>query len=110
MVSLSRPRIARHIPTYNGYHDTPDTLEAAFVDVVESFENDTFEVAFVYYPRVDNMGHKFGPDAPETFDEVKTIDGVIKFFLDELDNHDLASSTNLVVVSDHGMSSNKDKV
>ena len=59
----------------------------------------------LYFDRVDHAGHKYGPDAPETAAAVKETDNAIARLLAGLSARGLADTTNLVIVSDHGMSS-----
>jgi predicted AlkP superfamily pyrophosphatase or phosphodiesterase len=55
----------------------------------------------VYFNTVDDAGHAFGPDAPETNAAVAEVDGLIGRLVAELDALD--QPANLVVVADHGM-------
>lgn len=57
----------------------------------------------LYFDVVDVVGHKFGPDAPETGEAVKTADTAIARLLDGLSQRGLRDLANIVVVSDHGM-------
>ena len=56
-----------------------------------------------YFSLVDSVGHNFGPDAAETRDAVKKVDALIGQLYQRLS--ELPISVNLVVVSDHGMTS-----
>lgn len=58
----------------------------------------------LYFDIVDDMGHKFGPLAPETKAAVKEADEAIARLLAGLERLGLRDSANLVIVSDHGMS------
>ncbi len=58
----------------------------------------------LYFDIVDDMGHTFGPRAPETAAAVKEVDQAIARLLAGLDRLGLRDSANLVIVSDHGMS------
>ena len=58
----------------------------------------------LYIDVVDVVGHKAGPDAPETAAAVKEADNAIARLLAGLEKRGLRDRTNLVVVSDHGMS------
>jgi predicted AlkP superfamily pyrophosphatase or phosphodiesterase len=60
--------------------------------------------ATLYFDSVDTIGHDRGPLAPETRAAVREADAAIARLLDGLANLGLRESTNLVVVSDHGMS------
>jgi alkaline phosphatase D len=55
----------------------------------------------LYISDVDEAGHRFGPDSPQTADAVRTVDGLIG----TLDSSLVATHlpVDLIVVSDHGM-------
>ena len=59
--------------------------------------------ATLYLDLVDTTGHKFGPDAPETYAALKEVDGALARLLAGLVKLDVRDTTNLVVVSDHGL-------
>lgn len=58
----------------------------------------------LYLDVVDVVGHKAGPDAPETAAAVKEADNAIARLLAGLTARGVRAGTNLVIVSDHGMS------
>ena len=58
----------------------------------------------LYLEVVDVVGHKAGPDAPETAAAVKEADDAIARLLAGLAARGLREQTDLVIVSDHGMS------
>ena len=58
----------------------------------------------LYFDIVDDIGHTFGPRAPETGGAVKEADQAIARLLAGLDRLGLRDTANLVIVSDHGMS------
>ena len=58
----------------------------------------------LYIEVVDHFGHKAGPDAPETAAAVKEADDAIARLLAGLAERGLRDTTDLVIVSDHGMS------
>lgn len=60
--------------------------------------------ATLYFDIVDDMGHKFGPTAPETAAAVKEADDAVARLLAGLERLGLRESASLVIVSDHGMS------
>lgn len=67
--------------------------------------------ATLYFDQVDQAGHKFGPDAPETAAAVKAIDDTLAYFLAGLATRGIRDHLNLVIVADHGMAaSGPDKV
>jgi predicted AlkP superfamily pyrophosphatase or phosphodiesterase len=59
--------------------------------------------AALYLEMVDDAGHDFGPDAPQTRAAVREMDASIGRLLDALASKGLMDRVNLLVVSDHGM-------
>jgi len=57
----------------------------------------------LYMEQVDKAGHHFGPDSPEYAAAIVQVDTAIGRLLDGLAARGLDDSTNLIVVSDHGM-------
>jgi predicted AlkP superfamily pyrophosphatase or phosphodiesterase len=55
----------------------------------------------LYFSDVDHAGHTFGPDAPETHAAIQTIDALLGKLFAQI--HALALPLDIVVVSDHGM-------
>ena len=54
-----------------------------------------------YFPEVDHMGHKYGPDSDSTRNAVQLIDASIGKMVDAVKK--LHLPVNFIVVSDHGM-------
>jgi len=59
--------------------------------------------AAVYFDRVDSVGHGFGPETPEVQAAVTEVDGYVGQILAGLEARGLLETTNVLVVSDHGM-------
>jgi predicted AlkP superfamily pyrophosphatase or phosphodiesterase len=57
----------------------------------------------LYMEQVDKAGHHYGPDSPEYAAAIVQVDTAIGRLLDGLAARGLDGSTNLIVVSDHGM-------
>lgn len=55
----------------------------------------------LYFSDVDHAGHQFGPDAPQTHEAIRTIDGVLGKLFAALQA--LPIRLDIFVVSDHGM-------
>lgn len=56
-----------------------------------------------YFSDVDDAGHAFGPEAPQTDSAIARVDSLIGALADGITTLGLSGSVNLVVVSDHGM-------
>ena len=57
----------------------------------------------MYLSGVDEAGHSYGPDAPQTREAIAHADTVIGLLLEGLTRRGIADRINLIVVSDHGM-------
>jgi len=58
----------------------------------------------LYFNVVDVVGHKNGPDSPEMAAAVKEADQAVARLLAGLEQLGIREQTNLIIVSDHGMS------
>ncbi|CAC5402295.1 ENPP5 [Mytilus coruscus] len=57
----------------------------------------------LYFHEPDATGHAFGPDSPQIREKVKKMDKILGYLLDKFDSHNLWNNVNLIVTSDHGM-------
>ena len=56
-----------------------------------------------YFDATDTYGHKYGPDSPETNYAIAQLDSILGYYFDRLREINLFDSTDIIVVSDHGM-------
>lgn len=63
------------------------------------------DLLMVYLNRVDVAGHKVGPDHPAVDSAIAEVDSAVGRLVDGLNHWGLWPRTDLVVVSDHGMTS-----
>ena len=61
------------------------------------------QLGTLYFDIVDTIGHRYGPDAPETLEAAASVDASIGRLVEGLKSRGLSDSTLLVVVADHGM-------
>lgn len=91
------------------YHDTtpwrtpPDKETDTVLGWLDLPEAQRPSLILLHYDPVDQMGHVFGPDAPQTNAAIGSVDAAIGKLVDGLKTRGLYDSTNLVMVSDHGM-------
>ena len=57
----------------------------------------------LYFEAVDTAGHRYGPDAPETAAAIEEVDAALARLVSGLEARGTLDETDLVVVSDHGM-------
>lgn len=60
-------------------------------------------VIALYFEDVDSKGHNFGPNHKNTLHSVQEADRTIGKILETIEKSGLTDSTNIVIVSDHGM-------
>jgi len=65
----------------------------------------------LYFEGVDHAGHNFGPDSKQVVEAVAEADAAIARLVAGLDKRGLRATTDIIVVSDHGMAGlSKDRV
>jgi len=57
----------------------------------------------LYFHDTDSYGHAFGPSSPEINKSIKRLDLLVGYLIKQLSKIDLLDSTNIIFVSDHGM-------
>jgi predicted AlkP superfamily pyrophosphatase or phosphodiesterase len=57
----------------------------------------------LYLGDVDQAGHEFGPNAPETDSAIARVDSAVGALMSGIEQRGLGGRVNLIVVSDHGM-------
>ena len=57
----------------------------------------------LYFDQVDHQGHDYGPNSPEVNEALRATDAALGRLVEQLKKRNLYKSTNLVIVSDHGM-------
>lgn len=91
------------LPFPRGQHLSPDQrvdLMLSWFDLPPA-ERPTFVAG--YFGQVDQAGHTFGPDSAEVNEALKLVDGALGKLVAGLKARGLYDQTNVVIVSDHGM-------
>lgn len=93
--------------------DHPDDNETEWrqnIDMVMSwFSEEDFHLVTLYYGEPDNVGHRKGPDHPDRKTIIQQIDRTIGYLRKAIDWHHLTDSLNVIITSDHGMTTVKKK-
>ncbi|MDW7680937.1 MAG: ectonucleotide pyrophosphatase/phosphodiesterase, partial [bacterium] len=58
----------------------------------------------LYFDATDTDGHRYGPHSPEIDQAIQRLDNILGMLFDGLKQIGLEEQTNIIVVSDHGMS------
>lgn len=102
----SDARIGGQLPTYHFHYSKYSDYQQRIDQIVEwlSYPDETRPVFIAgYFSLTDTVGHDFGPDALETYEAVQVVDKLIGQLYERL--QELPIQVNLVIVSDHGMTS-----
>ncbi|XP_074642002.1 glycerophosphocholine cholinephosphodiesterase ENPP6-like isoform X2 [Tubulanus polymorphus] len=94
-----RPQYCRRLqsePDISEFHRSID-------HAVYQLHTDRVDFTAIYVELPDTQGHKFGPLSKELNDSMRTVDKEIQYLLRSLDETGLNKSTNVIIVSDHGM-------
>lgn len=91
-----------HWKTYDG--SMPDS---ARIDTVVKWLNygneEEVDLATVYFSFVDTQGHRYGTDSEEVKAAIKRADDLMGYLMEKMEENELTSKTNMLIVSDHGM-------
>ncbi len=63
----------------------------------------------LYFEATDDAGHRFGPDSKEVDEAIKKEDTMIGLLLKKISEINLNDSTDIILVSDHGMTNISNK-
>ncbi|ODM91101.1 Ectonucleotide pyrophosphatase/phosphodiesterase family member 6 [Orchesella cincta] len=94
----TRPETCTGYVGADGVEGVRDTLQAG----LESLKGD-YDLVMVYGEHIDNIGHQFGPYAPELKEAIVGVDAVLAEFLQGLEEAGLSETVNIIIVGDHGM-------
>ena len=60
-------------------------------------------LVMLYFDEPDSSGHRFGPESSGIISVIKNMDDLLGYILDGIKKLDIADEINLILVSDHGM-------
>jgi predicted AlkP superfamily pyrophosphatase or phosphodiesterase len=99
-------QIKRVRPTYYKQYDASVPNAARVWQVLQWLSLPSAQapsLVTLYLNPVDDAGHRFGPNAPETDSAIAQVDSAVGALMDGLEQRGLTGKVNLIVVSDHGM-------
>uniref|UniRef100_A0A3B3WMF2 Ectonucleotide pyrophosphatase/phosphodiesterase family member 7-like n=1 Tax=Poecilia mexicana TaxID=48701 RepID=A0A3B3WMF2_9TELE len=101
--SVNRVRLAEP-----GHPYTNETEWRENIDTVLSwFSEEDFDLVTLYYGEPDFVGHNKGPDHPDRKTVIQQIDRTVGYLRDAISWHGLDDSLDVVITSDHGMTTVK---
>ncbi|XP_077870539.1 ectonucleotide pyrophosphatase/phosphodiesterase family member 7-like [Saccoglossus kowalevskii] len=88
-------------PNKNMFYSFNATMKNG-VDIAIEWLIDDLDLVFLYNTSLDDTLHQYGVNSPQADAVVKEMDDGLGYLLQKLENHTLANSVNVIVVSDHG--------
>ena len=99
-------------PDYFHYYDHNRPYGDRINGIIEWLQlpyNERPKFITVYFDAADTDGHKYGPDSEGINNTIMRLDTLLNTLLIKLDDIELKDSTNIIIVSDHGMTEISDK-
>ncbi|XP_059911221.1 ectonucleotide pyrophosphatase/phosphodiesterase family member 7 isoform X2 [Gadus macrocephalus] len=89
----------------------PDDNETEWRENIDKvmgwFSQEDFDFVTLYYGEPDNVGHAKGPDHPKRKEIIRQIDRTVGYLRTAIARHGLNDSLNVIITSDHGMTTVK---
>lgn len=101
MIQRTRPT---HYRAYDGRVPHAERIDQV-LEWLALPESERPDFLTLYFSRVDSRGHSDGPASPATLAAAAEIDGQLGRLFSGLERLDLLDAINIILVSDHGMSS-----
>uniref|UniRef100_A0AAY4CLX5 Ectonucleotide pyrophosphatase/phosphodiesterase family member 7-like n=1 Tax=Denticeps clupeoides TaxID=299321 RepID=A0AAY4CLX5_9TELE len=94
-------------------YNHPDDNETEWQNNIDTvmgwFTEEDFDFVTLYFGEPDNIGHKTGPDTQERVKIIEQIDRTIGYLRNAIQKHNLVHRLNVIITSDHGMTTIKKK-
>ncbi|KAG8145464.1 hypothetical protein E2320_011994, partial [Naja naja] len=91
----------------------PDSNETEWrenIDIVMNwFAKEDFDFVTLYYGEPDHTGHFVGPETEARKKIIQQIDRTLGYLLNAIEKHGLKDTLNVIITSDHGMTTVKKK-
>ncbi|XP_071390646.1 ectonucleotide pyrophosphatase/phosphodiesterase family member 7 [Centroberyx affinis] len=106
--NYSGQAVNRALVEQQGHPDDNETEWRQNIDTVMNwFSQEEFHLVTLYYGEPDKVGHDKGPDHPKRKEIIQQIDRTIGYLREAIARHGLTDSLNVVITSDHGMTTVK---
>ncbi len=102
----SEVKLSYRHPTYVEYYEHDRPYEQRIEGVLNWLKLPPQErphFITLYFDATDTYGHKHGPDSEENAVAIRRLDDMLGLLFQKLEEIQLADKTNVIVVSDHGM-------
>ncbi|KAM7421667.1 hypothetical protein PAMA_015693 [Pampus argenteus] len=94
-------------PELNRPNDNETEWRQDIDTVMRWFSEEDFNLVSLYFSEPDATGHRVGPDDPERIKMIQQIDRTVGYLREAISRHHLTDSLNVIITSDHGMTTIK---
>ncbi|XP_068212467.1 glycerophosphocholine cholinephosphodiesterase ENPP6-like [Palaemon carinicauda] len=70
---------------------------------LDMIQGENYQLIMLYTGSVDLQGHYYGPESAEVGASVREVDAVLQGLWEALETREMYNNTNVVILSDHGM-------
>ncbi|XP_063613897.1 glycerophosphocholine cholinephosphodiesterase ENPP6-like, partial [Penaeus indicus] len=95
--------LPKYCTPYEHVADAFQVLQKNLKQGVDMIEQEGYKLVMVYVELIDTTGHRYGPESSEVEEALKAVDSALEELWDIMAENDILNTTNVVVVSDHGM-------
>lgn len=88
--------------SYDGRMKNEDRIDTVLHWMTLGTENE-IDLGTLYFSFVDSQGHRYGTDSEEIVEAIQQADELIGYLMEQLNEKGLLETTNIIIVSDHGM-------
>lgn len=95
-------------PTYSRCYDNKISFADRIDMIVRWFtytDTKPINLGTLYFEEPDHTGHLFGPNSTEVVEKIVELDGVLGYLVKSLEEKKILDRLNIIVTSDHGMTS-----
>nr|XP_028562351.1 ectonucleotide pyrophosphatase/phosphodiesterase family member 7-like [Podarcis muralis] len=108
--NYSGQRVQRSLVESFTHPDSNETEWRENIDIVMKwFTEEDFDFVTLYYGEPDKVGHMVGPETEDRKTIIRQIDRTIGYLLEAIEKHSLKETLNVIITSDHGMTTVKKK-
>ncbi|XP_034276591.1 ectonucleotide pyrophosphatase/phosphodiesterase family member 7-like [Pantherophis guttatus] len=108
--NYSGQSVTRSLAESFNHPDKNETEWRENIDIVMNwFAKDDFDFVTLYYGEPDSTGHFFGPETEARKKIIQQIDRTLGYLLASIEKHRLKDTLNVIITSDHGMTTVKKK-
>ncbi|XP_013922739.1 PREDICTED: ectonucleotide pyrophosphatase/phosphodiesterase family member 7-like [Thamnophis sirtalis] len=108
--NYSGQTVMRRLAESSNHPDSNETEWRENIDIVMNwFAKEDFDFVTLYYGEPDNIGHSVGPETEARKKIIRQIDRTLGYLLTSIKKHKLEDTLNVIITSDHGMTTVKKK-